>query len=194
MSLLHKSIAFPASDHQIRRPKHLSYSKLAEYLSDLFVYDKVCPVVIRRAAEVYERKLISPVIVYKSCRRINIQARTADYEHLRFRYYSDSLSDDVLIQRLFIQHNIRADNSAAGAVRHTGTVIHFIGRIRLSAHRAIAAQYAAVKLQHLFAACRLMQPIYILSDDRAQLSLLLKLRKLEMRGIGLYVIDNELSR
>ena len=77
-------------------------------------------------------------------------------------------------------------------MRHTGTVIHFIGRIRLSAHRAIAAQYAAVKLQHLFAACRLMQPIYILSDDRAQLSLLLKLRKLEMRGIGLYVIDNEL--
>ncbi len=77
-------------------------------------------------------------------------------------------------------------------MRHTGTVIHFIGRIRLSAHRAIAAQYAAVKLQHLFAACRLMQPIYILSDDRAQLSLLLKLGKLEMRGIGLYVIDNEL--
>ena len=71
-------------------------------------------------------------------------------------------------------------------------MVHFIRRIGSSTRRAVAAQDASVKLQHLFAARGLMQTVNILSDDGSELSRLFKLRKLQVRRVGLNSVDNEL--
>ena len=47
--------------------------------------------------------------------------------------------------------------------------------------------HRAVKLQHVFAACRLVQAVDVLGDDGGELSRLLQLRQLFVGGVGLHV-------
>ncbi len=75
----------------------------------------------------------------------------------------------------------RAHHTAAGAVRHALAVVHLVGRIRLAAARAIGTQNAAVQLQHVLAARRLMQAVYVLRYDGLELALALELRQAQVR-------------
>ena len=102
------------------------------------------------------------------------------------------LLHDVLIQRFFVQDDIRTDYPAAAAARHAFTVIHDLLRIGLAAARAVGAKNAAVQFQNLFASRCLMQTVDILRDDGAQLAGLLQLSQLAVRLVRLYALDHQL--
>ena len=156
------------------------------------MYYQICAAVIRGLAQVHKDELISPVIVDESRRRIHVQRRAADDEHIGIAQIVHGLCQNVLVQLLLVQHDVRPYDAAALAARDALAVVHLVCRIRHTAARAIGAQDAAVQLQHVFAAGRLMQSVDILRYNGAQLALALQLRKSQMRTIGLHAVDNEL--
>ena len=56
----------------------------------------------------------------------------------------------------------------------------------------MVAEHRSVQLQHLFAACCLVQPVDILGNDRFQLSFLLQLRQRQMRPVRLCIREQHL--
>ena len=156
------------------------------------MYDKVGIAVIRRLAEIHKHELISEVIIYKPRRRVNVQRRSADDQHIGSAYIADGAADNIVVKRLLIQNYVRPYDAAAGTARHARALIYHTGVILSAAARAVRTQYAAVKLQHVFASRRLMQPVYILRDDGLELTLALKLREAEMRAVRLHAVHHEL--
>ena len=71
-------------------------------------------------------------------------------------------------------------------------MVHLLGRVGAAAFGAVGAQDAAVQLQNVLAAGGLVQPVDILRDDGAQLSLLLQLGQTQMGAVGLDALDHQL--
>ena len=140
--------------------------------------NKVSLAVIGGAAQIDECKLISTVIINKSRSGIHIQGSAAYDKHLGLGYAFDGFAYYPIVKRLLVKHDIRPYNAAAYASWNALAVVHLVGGVRSAAGRAVASQYAAVQLKHFLAAGCLMKPVYILRDDRFELSLPLKLGKL----------------
>ena len=60
---------------------------------------------------------------------------------------------------------------------------HVVQRIKRAAACAVVAVHAAVQLQHIFAARRLVQAVNVLRDDGFQLTGLLQPRKGKVRDV-----------
>ena len=155
--------------------------------------DEVGIAVIRSLAEIDQNKLISPVIVYKACCRINIQGCAADDQNIRGADVRDRLREYILIQAFFIQNNVRADHAAAVTAGYPFAVVDHIGRIGLAAFGAIGAQDAAVQFQHALAAGCLMESVNVLRNSGAKYSLPLQFSQAQMRPVGLDVFHDKLG-
>ena len=155
--------------------------------------DQVGVPVIRRLREVDQGQFIAPVIIYQPRRGVNAQRRAADDEHLRAADVLQRALHHPLVQRLFIQHDIRPhDAAAAVAARHAQAVVHGLRRVGRMAARAVSAQDAPVQLEHVFAPRRLVQPVDVLRDQGAQLAFALQLRQAQVRPVGLRAVHHQL--
>ena len=76
---------------------------------------------------------------------------------------------------------------------HSAGFEDVLQRVELSALLAVVAQGTAVELQHLPAACLLMQAVDILGDDSLQFSLGLQLCQLVVGRVGLGIGTQELA-
>ena len=94
--------------------------------------------------------------------------------------------ENVHIKRLVVQYNVGLDNAAtraAGDAIRITRCQHFAHVKEALALHAEIAMHAAMELQHVFAAGRLVQPVDVLRNYGAQRTLCLKLRKAPMRCI-----------
>ena len=155
--------------------------------------NKIGIAVIGSRASVDKHKFISPVIVDKSRRGIDVQRRSAHDHHVGGPDVFYRSVKYILVKAFFIQHDIGPDHAAAAAARHAAAVIDHVGGIGLAAFGAIGAQDATVQFEHVFAAGSLVQSVYVLRDHGAQLSFPLKLRKTQMNAVGLHALDDELG-
>ena len=137
--------------------------------------------------------MVAPEVTDQSRRRVDHKAGTADDEGISAADGRDCAGQYLLIQPLFVEDDVRLDDTAAfGAARHTGAVgdeVHIVERAALD---AVVAQGAAVELVHRLGACRLMEAVDVLGDDGFQLALPLELRQTQMRRVGLCSLDDEL--
>ena len=100
----------------------------------------------------------------------------------------DGILDRFLIQSLLIQHNIRLDDAAAGAVRDVLRIRQkVLCIIKFCTALTVVAMDASMQLQHRFTSRLLMQSIDILRHDCPQSSFLLHLRQLFVRCIRLHI-------
>ena len=102
------------------------------------------------------------------------------------------LSQHILIQSFFIQHNIRADDASAAAAGNALPEIHFIRIVYSAALHAVAAMNASVQLQYILASGCLMQTVNILRDDGLQLAFRFQLSQTEMCAVGFHAVYDEL--
>ena len=123
-------------------------------------------------------------IAHKPRRGIHGQRRAANDQKIRRLDRAHRAVNILLAQRLAIHHNVRADHSAACAVRNAIRLQNRIERIPFAAAHAIIAMHRAVQLDHPAAARGLMQPIDILRNHRGKKPHLLKLRQRLVRRIG----------
>ena len=99
----------------------------------------------------------------------------------------------LLIQRFLIQHHVRLHDAAAFTPGHALAFGNELHRVEFAAPGAVVAQGAAVQLQHVFAARRLMQPVDVLGDHRLQPALSLKSGQTQMGGVGPGVLHDQLG-
>ena len=95
------------------------------------------------------------------------------------------LGEHVLIQRFFVQHDVRPYDAAAAAAGQSLAVVHLVCGKGLAAAGAIGPQDASVQLQHLFASGGLMESVDVLGDHSRQFSRGFPLRQLAVGGVGL---------
>ena len=147
-----------------------------KHLADTALHRKRRAAVHGRHSPVDQHQLIAPVIVDQPRRRVNGQRSAAHDQHLRLTDVGDRLLQRRLIQPLLIEHHIRLNDTAAVTFRHA--VLSHDSRkvIKFPAARTVIPVHGAMKLQHLPAPRRLVQPVNILGDHRPQLPPALKLR------------------
>lgn len=159
--------------------------KCGKDLAYAVVYNKLGRFVRARGGLVYDHKVLAAEKIYKARRGIHNKRGAAYYKRIRLRNSFYGGGYNIAVKALLIQHNVRLYCAAAAALRHTRGAFYVVHTIKLAAARAIVAQNAAVKLQNVFTARRLMQAVYVLGYYRFQLARRLQPRKIYMRGIGL---------
>ena len=120
-------------------------------------------------------------------RRIHRQARSSDDKQFCLLQLAHRRANRRIIKPFLVQHNVRLDDSAAGAFRHAFTVPDVLRRKKARTLQAIIPVDAAVQFQHRFAACLLVQAVDILRDDRRQTSAGFQLRQKAVRVVRLRV-------
>ena len=97
------------------------------------MYDEICIAVALSLAEIYKHQLISAVIIYQPCCRINIKRSPAYDEHIRIADIMHRAADYIIVQCFLIKYDVRPYDAAAGASGYAGTLIYYTGIIRLAA-------------------------------------------------------------
>ena len=77
------------------------------------MYYQIRIAVVGCFAEIYQHKLISPVIVYEPCRGVDVQRGAADDEHIRVAQIVDGLREQVFVKLLLIEDYIGTNDAAA---------------------------------------------------------------------------------
>ena len=91
----------------------------------------------------------------------------------------------VLIQPFLVEHHVGLHRSTAvRAAGHAFAPGDEVRAEKAAAFHAVVAVDGAVKLIHCFAARRLMKPVDVLGDHRAELPGPLQLRQLLVGGVG----------
>ena len=145
--------------------------------------DKAGLLVERSGLLVDQNQTISLVEVDQAGGRIYGQRRTADNQHIGPAQGVKGAPQTFWIEFFTIEHDIRPDAAATGAVRHAGTGENRFERERTAAFQAVIALHAAMQLDHIAAAGQLVQPIDILGDDGGQAPGGLELRQLAVGGV-----------
>ena len=83
---------------------------------------------------------------------IDAKGGAADDQQISLSDIFNSASQDIIAQRLAVEHHIGLDDAAAVTARNTSRGKRAVKGMGFSACRAIAAMNAAVQLQHIPAA------------------------------------------
>ncbi|CDN41145.1 hypothetical protein BN871_AC_00390 [Paenibacillus sp. P22] len=169
-----------------RTPKSSSRVQGTQHVADISVRNIVRISIERSRSPVDDNKLIAAVQAHEARSRMHRQRRASYDERVGLLDLECRAIQEIRIEVLLIQHDIRLDDAFAGrAERNRARIAQDGGqRILEPAVHAIVAVNRSVQLQHAAAAGKLMQAVDILGDDRRQPALLLQPSQRSMRGIG----------
>ena len=88
------------------------------------------------------------------------------------------------VKRLLVEHDVGLDDAAAVAAGHAFALENMLDVIRFFAAHAVIAPHRSVQLEHVLAACFLVQIVDVLGDNGGQPACLFKLRQLQMGRVG----------
>lgn len=153
---------------------------------------KVCLGIPGGGGLVDQDQLIAPVVVDQAGGGIDHQRGAAHDQHVSLGDVADGLIQDIHVQAFLVQDHVGLD-AAAAAAHGDAFGVHDIFRvIELAAALAVVAEGAAVELQDVFAAGRLVEAVDVLGDDGFQLSFLFPLGQLFVGLVGLDAGHQEL--
>ena len=147
--------------------------------------------VVGCGGRVHEDQALAGVVVDEACRRVDDQARAGHDQQVRLRDRLDGALDDVSVQHLPVEHDVRSQyRGAGGAVgNRAGAGVVDVGeRESFIAAGAGQARPVAVQLEDLLGAGPLVEAVNVLRDHGRQLPGPLESGHEPVRRVGGYAL------